>query len=181
MAQINFNKLNCKINTETKTVLWNDNEIEVKQYLPIQEKLFIMEEVISASMSQYNYANPVQVEVYTHLCTLKYYTNIKFTDKQWGDPAKLYDLVRSSGLLEKVHEQLPVGEFNELMEGIDKSVKAFYAYRTSILGILDAVKSDYSGLNTEISQIVSQIKDPEALNQLNSLMGLFDDRAISNN
>lgn len=169
MANINFNKLNCKVNTNTKSVVWADQNIEICEYLPIQEKLHIMEEVISLSMSQYNYANPVQVEVYTYLCILKYYTNIKFTEKQLSEPAKLYDLVHSSGLLQVICDNLPEGEFDELIAGIDKSVKSFYAYRTSVLGILDVLKTDYSNLNLNIEEIVDGLKDPEALKALNQL------------
>ena len=181
MANINFSKLNCKINTDVKICTWNDIEIEVKQYLPIQEKLSIMEEVIGASMSEYNYANPVQVEVYTYLFVMKYYTNIKFTDKQWGDPAKIYDLVRSSGLLKAICDNLPEGEFDELMEGIDKSVKSFYAYRTSVLGILDVLKTDYSNLDMDLQSALEQIKDPEALKVLKYMASLKEEKETGAN
>lgn len=173
MAQINFNKLNCKLNENTKILVWGENEIEIKQYLPIQEKLGIMEEVISASMSQYNYANPVQVEVFTYLAILRHYTNIEFTKEQLENPAELYDLVRSSNLLTQVCEVLPENDFNELMSGINKTVTSFYSYRTSVLGILDALKSDYSELGTDLGKIIKSINDPEALATLKEIAPLL--------
>ena len=170
MANVAFSKLNCTINQEVKYIEWNDNKIEVQQYLPIQKKLGVMQEVIELSMTQYNYANPVQVEVYTYLSMLKNYTNIKFTDKQLADPAKLYDMVKSSGLLKMVCDALPTEEINELMNGVNNSIQAFYSYRTSILGIMDALKSDYSGLNSQLTAVLDQVKDPEALAVLKAIL-----------
>lgn len=173
MAKISYSSLGCKVSTEVKTIDFCGNAIEVAQYLPIQEKLGIMQNVIEQSMSQYNYANPVQVEVYTYLNILQHYTNIKFTDKQLADVPKLYDQVRSSGLLKAVCDALPEGEFKELLDGIDKSVKSFYAYRCSVLGILDVLKSDYSDINGDLSGVMEQIKDPEALKLIKQIAPLL--------
>ena len=39
MAKVAFSKLGLKINNDVKTVVFNEQTIEVKQYLPIEEKL----------------------------------------------------------------------------------------------------------------------------------------------
>ena len=39
MAKVTFNKLNLIKNTEIKNIYINENIIEVKQYLPVEEKL----------------------------------------------------------------------------------------------------------------------------------------------
>lgn len=173
MANVSYSTLGCKVSSEVKTIDFANKTIEVKQYLPIQEKLLIMQTVIELSMSQYNYANPVQVEVYTYLNVLQHYTNIKFTDKQLEDPAKLYDQTRSSGLLNAVIDALPEGEFAELIDGIDKSVKSFYAYRCSVLGILDVLQTNYSDINGDLSKVLEQIKDPEALKLIKQIAPLL--------
>lgn len=170
MANISFNKLGLKLNEEKKILKWNEQDIEITQYLPVQEKLGVMQDVIMSSMTEYNYENPVQVEVYTYLSIIKNYTNIKFTEKQLESPAKLYDLIRSSGLLDEIINNIPAEEYDELTAGIKKSLTAFYAYRNSVLGILDVLKTDYSNLNLDIEKIVSQVKDPEALGILRDLI-----------
>lgn len=170
MANVSFNKLGCKINSEIKTIVFNDEAIEVTQYLPIQEKLRIMQNVIIQSMTEYNYANPVQVEVFTYLNILQQYTNIKFTEKQLADAAKLYDLVRSSGLLEAVCAAIPVDEIEEVKNGIEKSISSFYAYRNSVVGVLEMLKSDYADLNLDLNSVMDKIKDPEALQVLQELV-----------
>ena len=42
-----FAKLGLKMNNNIKTILINDQEIEVKQYLPINEKLDLIGSVIN--------------------------------------------------------------------------------------------------------------------------------------
>ena len=39
MVKVTFNKLNLTKNTEIKNIDINENIIEVKQYLPVEEKL----------------------------------------------------------------------------------------------------------------------------------------------
>ena len=64
MAKVAFTKLGLKRKDEVKTVNINNNVIEVKQYLPINDKLALISRVINLSHdSSNNFANPVQVEV----------------------------------------------------------------------------------------------------------------------
>ena len=49
MAKVAFTKLGLKLNKEVKTFIWNDQEIEIKQYLPVDEKLALIGNVISNS------------------------------------------------------------------------------------------------------------------------------------
>ena len=38
MAKVSFTKLGLKTNQEVKTIEWNEQIIEIKQYLPIEKK-----------------------------------------------------------------------------------------------------------------------------------------------
>ena len=114
----------------------------------------------------------MQVKIFTTLGFMKYYTNIKFTDKQLADPVKLFDLSISSKLCEEIEKAIPPEEYEFIIHNIEKSITSFYSYRTSLLGILDVLKLDYSDLNAQLSAILGQINDTNSLaliNQLNSL------------
>ena len=87
MAKVSFTKLGLKKNEEVKTIKFNDIEIEVKQYLPANDKLALIGNVINNSHST-NFANPVLIEVMGSLEIIYAYTNINFTDKQKEDPMK---------------------------------------------------------------------------------------------
>ena len=56
MAKVNFNKLNLTKNTEIKNIDINENIIEVKQYLPVEEKLELISYIANMAHDEdYNF------------------------------------------------------------------------------------------------------------------------------
>ena len=172
MAKVPFSKLKCKINEEIKQVKLNDEiTIEVKQYLPIQEKLALISRVIElAHMQDENYSNPVKAAVFRDLEIIECYTNISFTDKQKEDPAKLYDLLYSTGIVKIVLDNIPEDEYTKIVIGVKDSIEAVYKYQNSIFGILDTIKTDYSNMKLDIDSLNQAITDPETLEFVKSIL-----------
>lgn len=171
MAKISFTKLGLKANQDIKTLLWNGQEIEVKQYLSISDKLDIITNVVNLSHDEENnFSNPVRVDVLTHLHILMTYTNINFTDKQKEDIVKLYDLVKGSGLLDQVIALIPKEEYSSLINSIETTIESVYKYQNSIMGILDTIKQDYSNLNLDATEIQKKLNDPENMALLKSIL-----------
>ena len=160
MAKISFTKLGLKLNNPIKTITFNEQEIEVEQYLPINKKLELISNVINLSADDNNFANPIKVSVFTTLEIMYHYTNINFTDKQKEDPVKLYDLVISNGLAKEVINAIPEEEFMEILKGVEDSIDAVYTYRNSVLGILDAISTDYNTLNLDATEKKKKLSDP---------------------
>lgn len=169
MAKISFTKLGLKRNDEIKTVKIGDIEIEVKQYLPVNDKLALISNVINASHDT-NYPNPIKVEVNGSLEMIYAYTNITFTEKQKEDPAKLYDILDSSGLIDAIISAIPEEEYDFLIQGIDKSIEAIYDYENSVLGILETIKTDFSNLDLEATQISDKLSDENNLTLLKNIV-----------
>ena len=153
MAKVSLTKLGLKKNEEVGILHINKQDIEVKQYLPINEKLELISSVINSAADENNFSNPVKENVFLTLEILYHYTNINFTDKQKEDPVKLYDLVVSSGLVNKITDLIPEEELDEVINGVAQSVKAVYTYRNSVLGILESISQDYSNLNLDATEI----------------------------
>jgi hypothetical protein len=171
MAKVSFTKLGLSKNQDVKIVPWNGQDVEVKQYLPINDKLNLIANVINyAHDGNKNFSNPVQVSVYTALEILYAYTNINFTDKQKEDTAKLYDLVHGSGLLAEIISNIPEDEYEDVLDGIADSIDAIYSYQNSVLGILETVKTDYSDLDFDASVIQQKLADPENMELLKSVL-----------
>ena len=161
MAKDSLTKLGLKVNKDVKNIEFNEQIIEVKQYLPINEKLELISSVINSAADENNFSNPVMENVFLTLEILYHYTNINFTDKQKEDPVKLYDLVVSSGLVNKVTDLIPEEELDEVINGVAQSVKAIYTYRNSVLGILESISQDYSNLDLDATEIQEKLADPE--------------------
>jgi hypothetical protein len=171
MAKVPFTKLKCKINEDTVPVQIGEETIAVKQYLPIQEKLRIIGEVVMLSHEQdYNYSNPVKIGLYRDLEIIMAYTNLTFTDKQREDSAKLYDLLVSSGILQTIISNIPKEEYDYLCAGVKESVESIYKYQNSILGILDTISSDYEKTSLDLQSLIKDVNNPEQFAFLNQVL-----------
>ena len=170
MAKVSFTKLGLKPINEIQTIEFNDQIIEVKQYLPTDKKIEIITNVLELSHDSNNFSNPVKVSVYTALEIINKYTNISFTDKQKEDVLKLYDLLNGSGLIAAVINAIPASEYQELLAGIHETIESVYKFQNSILGILDTVSKDYSDLKLDAESIQKALGDKESLGLLKDIV-----------
>ena len=170
MAKIGFTKLGLKPNNEIVNIKFNEQNIEVKQYLPVEEKLELITNVLELSHDSNNFSNPIKVQVYTALEMIDKYTNINFTEKQKENRTNLYDLLIGNGLLEKIIEVIPQIEYDEIIAGVYNTIDAVYAYQNSILGILDTISQDYSNLNLDATEIQKKLADPNNMELLKGIM-----------
>ena len=171
MAKVSFTKLGLKIKNETKSIIIADQEIEIKQYLPVNDKLELISRVINlSSEDDMKFYNVGKMEIFLNLEILFTYTNINFTDKQKEDVCKLFDLVESSGLLNQVLERIPEEEIEFIKHVLLDTVESIYNYQNSVMGILDNISQDYSALNLDASEIQSKLADPENMALLKSVL-----------
>ena len=170
MAKTPFSKLSLKKKNETKILTYNEQEIEVKQYLSTDEKIDIITNVLQLSADDNNFANPIKVEVYFSLELMYHYTNLSFTDKQKENPSKLYDLLEENEVIAAVVDLIPQNEYKLLFNWTQETIDAFYKYRNSVMGILDQVSADYSNLELDAQKIQSEIANPENLGLLKDVM-----------
>ena len=171
MAKIAFSKLALKKQEEIKTIDINNNTIEIKQYLPVNDKLALISKVVNLSHdSDNNFPNPIKIEIIGTLEIIYAYTNLSFTDKQKEDIGKLYDLLDSNGVVTAIIGQIPEEEYSFVINGINETIEAVYKYQNSVLGILDSISQDYSNLELDASTIQKEIADPENLKLLKGIM-----------
>ena len=170
MSRVPFTKLNLKKIDKVQVVTINGLEVEVKQYLPVAEKLELIANVLNNSADDNNFANPVKTYVLSHLEIIYAYTNLSFTDKQKEDPAKLYDILETNGIIDSIILAMPSSEYDNLIEDITSTIDAYYKYKNSALGILEAATTDYKNLDLEASDIQKKIADPDNLTLLKDVI-----------
>ena len=169
MAKQTFSKLNLKINNSISTIIINNIEIEVKKYLPMSEKMELVANVINAAADDNNFANPMKLEIFTALEIIYAYTNLSFTEKQKEDPAKLYDLLFTNGIISEVSNR--IGDEKVIIEKyVTECVNAIYTYKNSVLGLLEAVSQDYSNLSLNAADIQQKLNDPENMELLRNVL-----------
>ena len=171
MAKIAFTKLGLKLDKETKSFMWNDQEIEIKQYVPVNEKLeMIIRFINNSGDDDMKFYNVGKLNVFMALELVFTYTNISFTEKQKEDVCKLYDFIISSGLYDEIISWIPESEYEWVEDTLMSTVDSIYQYHNSALGILDAMQTDYNGLNLDAAAIHQQINNPENLELLKGIM-----------
>lgn len=170
MAKVSFTKLGLKPNNAITMVEFNEQTIEVKQYLSVEEKLELITDVLQLSHDSNNFSNPVKVSVYTTLKIIEKYTNVNFTDKQKENPTKLYDLLVSTGFASEIIKAIPEPEYDEVLTGIKQTIKSVYKYQNSVLGILDTISQEYDETSFDINKLQQDIANPENLTLLKDII-----------
>ena len=176
MAKVAFNKLNLKIDNTVNNLQWNIPgtsefiEVEVKYYLPVEEKIELITNIINLSVDDNGFYNPIKVKIFTTLEIMYHYTNINFTDKMKENPFKLYDLVMSTSLYEKVRSSISHDDYVIIMKTVEQTIHNIYEYKNSAMGILDTISTDYSNLNFDAASIQKMIGDPDNLGLLREVL-----------
>jgi hypothetical protein len=98
------------------------------------------------------------------------YTNINFTDKQKEDRLALYDLLAGAGLLKAIYDALPSNEYTIMDTTVWEVIDEIYRYKTSVLGILQAVSQDYSNLDLDAEKIREKLGNKENVEFLKNVM-----------
>ncbi len=170
MAKVSFAKLGLKVNQDVNIVEYNEQTIEVKQYLPLADKLVMMTDIVNDSIDDNGYYNPVRLDVYMTLGLIETYSNINITPKMKEDPFKLYDLFLSSGFADIVLNAMDPTELNTVRKDIMRTMENIYNYRNSLAGVINMVVSDYDNVNLDASTIQQSLSDPNNLTLLKDIM-----------
>ena len=67
MAKLPFSKLNIKANTNILTLGIGDIEVEVKEYLPIEEKLNLISRIVNQSVMIMDFIIQLKLKFMRHL------------------------------------------------------------------------------------------------------------------
>ena len=169
--KIGLTKLGLKKNTNLINLEWNGQIIEIKEYLPVEEKLKVVEKIVNQSLDDNNFANPARIQINTILEILFAYTNINFTEKQKEDKAGLYDLLVSSGLADAIFKALNnTDEVRFINTNTREIIDEVYKYKNSALGILQAVTADYQNLDLDATKLQEKLANKENVEFLKEVM-----------
>ena len=164
MAKVSFTKLGLTKNSDVSILEWGDQKIEVKDYLPMNEKLELVSTIVNNSIDDNGYYNPMRVHINIIIEVILAYTNISITEKQKEDILKLYDLFVSSGLSGKIiGETINPYEYQQIQKWIHETINSIYNYKNSVMGILDTISTDYSNLDLDAENIYNKLADKDNL------------------
>ena len=141
MAKVSYANLKLKTDTSFNTFDFQGQTIEVLNYLPIEDKYDLVMVALQNSEENGIY-NPVKLDMYFHLYIMYMYTNLSFTEKQKFNEQKLYDALKSNGLIDLVLDHMNETEYADLYTYIMKYQEDVLDYRNTAGAVLQSVIQD---------------------------------------
>lgn len=172
MAKITFTKLNLpKINKEEKIIKIGEVEIAVKQFLSTEEKLVLIESILTKSVDEiYGYFNPIRIDFVTTIELINAYTNISFSEKQIGDNLfKTIDLLDAAGATDIIISAIPKSEYDSIIKTIESCSIAIERYNCSLAGMLSRMRADNDAIALDAEKISSGLS-PENLEYVRQIL-----------
>lgn len=170
MAKVAFSKLGLKKTEEVEVIEWNEQKIEVKQYLPIEDKLDMIANIINQSADYNGYYNPARIYIFTILEMIDYYTNISLTEKQKADVFKTFDLFVNSGLSAAIFDKINPYEYNQIKSWVHELINSIYVYKNSVVGIMDTIKDEFNLMDLDTEKLVERLGNKENIEFINELL-----------
>lgn len=170
MAKVAFSKLGLKKTEEIEVIEWNEQKIEVKQYLPIEDKLDMITNIINQSADYNGYYNPARIYIFTILEMIDYYTNISLTEKQKADVFKTFDLFVNSGLSAAIFDKINPYEYNQIKSWVHELINSIYVYKNSVVGIMDTIKDEFNLMDLDTEKLVERLGNKENIEFINELL-----------
>lgn len=179
MAKIPFSKIDTKVNSNVSIVQYTNSkneivDIEVKYYLPIEEKMEMISKIINQSLDENGFYNPIKIQLFTVIETISFYTNLTFNAKQKENIFKTYDIAVSSNLFNNIIEHISANDWEEIQKTIITTIENIYKYKNSVMGIIDTVSQDYSAVDFDLSNIQEKLSDPNSLSLLKEIVPLLN-------
>ena len=173
MALINFKDIdfNKSINKENKVIDFNGSEIQIINYLPVQDKYDLIMVTVQKSKEK-NMYNPFLIDLYFDLNVIYLYTNIIFNAEDRADEAGLYDTLKRSGLIDTVKNNIDEDELKLLKFYIEAVVSYSTHYSNTFKGsveeLLEKLPKDLGGLAELIKNMPPELM--EKLGAMNNSM-----------
>ena len=170
MAKVSLNAITPLKKLDPVEVMINDQQVIVKQYLPVNEKLAVIEKVLNYSLDETGFFNPLRLEIFTVLAVIEAYTNISLTEKAWQDVMKTYDALVMNNVIDEVIASIPEVEYDSLFDAIEESAMHTTQYITSFVGMMKTVNTDYSNTKINVEEIMSSLNAPDQVGLLKDIL-----------
>ena len=171
MAKVSFTKLGLTHkNDDIQVITYNDQDIEVKQYLSIEDKATLIDTIIAKSVTDSGFFNPFKLKIVTNFEIIKAYTNISFTEKQCTDNFfKTYDAL-AANFMDIILSTIPSSEIDEIYEAVEEVSEAIVNYNNSIMGVLAQVSANYDNTSFDLTQMAEVLGDPSKLEMVKKMI-----------
>lgn len=150
---------NLNINKEEIAIAFNGEVIKIKTYLPIAEKVDLINKVIEASIDEEtNLVNKIIADVLFSYMIVKTYSDIELDIDKINEE---YDILESNGIIDIIFKNIPQTEIKTLLEYFEIAIDQHNKYHLSPIGFLDVANKILENKTENIFAILQNINKDE--------------------
>ena len=173
-----YSDLNLKTKTNTAIAKINDNiEIEVLQYLPIEDKIDLIQIALQKSLENGIY-NEMKLDMYFNLYMIYMYTNLEFTDEEKADEFTLYNELQSNNIIVGVIGAMDENEYDSLIDYLQMMQRANEKYKRSAAALLQSIVQDMPKNAAAAAEIVDNFDKEKYKNVVDFARSVNADRPV---
>lgn len=172
-----FSDFNFKLNTDYNIVKIGDKEVKVLQYLPISDKIDLVQIALQKSQENGIY-NVMKLDVYFNLYIVYMYTDLEFTEEEKADEFALYDQLETNGVFLDVIGAIPTDEYESLLTYLKELRDANNSYRNSAAALIQSFIQDLPRNAAAAANIVDNFDKEKYQNVLDFAKAANGDRPI---
>ena len=154
-----YSDLNLKINTNTNIAKIGDKEIKVLQYLPLEDKIDLIQIALQKSEENGIY-NEMKLDMYFNLYIIYMYTDLEFTDEQKANEFTLYNELQSNEIIINIIGAIDEDEYITLIDYLEMMKKNNEKYKRSAAALFQTMIQDLPKNAAAAAEIVDNF-DPE--------------------
>lgn len=177
MGKVSYANMKLKVKNEVKTFKFQDNDIEVIQYLPVEDKNSLIGATLNKAKEGSLY-NPLKLDMYFHLHLIYVYTNLSFTDKQRENEEKIYDALKINGFIDEVLMYIPESEYNDLMQFMNESIENEMKYTTTAASVVNKLINDLPSNAQAAANIVDNFDKTKFQEVINFAKSVNNGKAV---
>ncbi len=155
-----FKTISFKVGEEEK-------EVEVKQYLSVNDKIDLVQIALQQSQEDGIY-NEILLDMYFNLYLAVFYTDIEFDkEKLQENTMEIYDDLKSCGLLDMIISAIPEEEYHDLFDFLTTQREANLNYKKTAAYLITELFNNLPEQMEQTAQILNTF-DPEKFQAVKS-------------
>ena len=164
---LNLDKISYQDKIENKEITYDGQTFNVRSWIPMEDKLALIGNIINASIDDNTFYNPARLHIFYVMNMVKEYTDIDFKEM---NIMYAYDLLDVSGLWDIIEKYIDGNEINFIKQNIKETITNIYAYKNSVLGMIDAMNQKSEDLKVDGEALQKVIGDPENLTLVKQIL-----------
>ena len=164
---LNLDKISYQDKIENKEITYDGQTFNVRSWIPMEDKLALIGNIINASIDDNTFYNPARLHIFYVMNMVKEYTDIDFKEM---NIMYAYDLLDVSGLWDIIEKYIDENEINFIKQNIKETITNIYAYKNSVLGMIDAMNQRSEDLKVDGEALQKVIGDPENLTLVKQIL-----------